>query len=99
MTLRGLIPLFVAVLGIVLLFWSFVSGISAALDGSGSGSLFWQVLFVLAALCVLGTVVLSIINIVKKRNVIASVGTLFVVFLPLAMVLMFVLLAGTLVGG
>lgn len=98
MTLRSLIPLFVAVLGVALLFWSFASGISASLDGSGSGSLFWQVLFVLAALCVLGTVVVSIINLVKKRNVIASVGTLFVVFLPLAMVLMFVVLAATLVG-
>jgi uncharacterized Tic20 family protein len=93
MTFRSLIPFFAAVLGVALLFWSFVAGISAALDGSGNGSLFWQVVFVLAAIAVLGTIVLSIINIVKKRAVVISVATLFVGVLPFIAIIILAVLA------
>lgn len=86
MTLRSFVPFIVAVLGVALLFWSFLAGISAALDGSGSGSVLWQVLFVVAALAVLATIVVSIINLVKRRAVIISVATLFVAVIPLVMI-------------
>ena len=86
MTFRALIPFLAAVVGVGLMFWSFVAGISAALDGSGNGSLFWQVLFILAAIAVLGTAVISIINLVKKRAVVISVATLFVAVIPLVMI-------------
>lgn len=90
MTLRSLIPFFVALVGVALLFWSFASGIAAALDGSGSGSAGWQLVFVLALLAVIAAIVLSIVNLVKKRDAVVSVATLFVTAVPLVIVLILV---------
>lgn len=86
MTFRALVPFFVALVGVALLFWSFVAGINAALDAGGSGSLFWQVVFILALLAVVGSIVISIINLVKKRAIIISVATLFVSIVPVVMI-------------
>ncbi len=86
MTFRALIPFFIALGAVALMFLSFVTGINAALDAGGSGSLFWQVVFVLSAVLLLATIVLSIVKIVKKRDVAISVATLFVGVAPLVVV-------------
>lgn len=98
MTLRALVPFFVALVGVALLFWSFVAGINAALNAGGSGSLFWQVVFVLAGLAVVGTIVISIINLVKKRAIVISVATLFVAIVPLVMIVILAVSAASAVS-
>lgn len=90
MTFRALIPFLVALGAVALMFWSFVAGINAALDAGGTGSLFWQLVFIAAALAVVGSIVLSIINLVKKRAVIISVATLVVAVVPLIAVVVLV---------
>lgn len=87
MTFRSLIPFIAALGGVALMFWSFAAGISAALDAGGTGSLFWQLMFILAAVLVLATIVVSIINLVRKRNVVISVATLFVAVIPFVVVI------------
>ena len=92
---RSLIPFFVVLAGVALLFWSFVSGIADALSGNSSGNVIWQVIFVLAALIVVATMVLSVINIVKKRSIVIAVATLFVGAIPLVMILVLAVMAAT----
>ncbi|WP_395639902.1 hypothetical protein [Pseudolysinimonas sp.] len=53
--------LLLAVLGAVGMSWSFVSGISAALDAGGSGATAYVVVFLVAAALVLAALVLSIV--------------------------------------
>lgn len=93
MTFRALIPFFIALGAVALMFLSFVTGINAALDAGGSGSLFWQVVFILSAILLIATLVLSIVKIVKKRDVVISVATLFVGVLPLVVVIILVVSA------
>jgi len=93
MTIRSLIPFFVAVAGVGLAFWVFATGISAALNGDGSGSLVWQVIFVLAVIAVIGTVVLSIIKLIRKQDIVIAVATLFVAVVPIVIVLIVVIAA------
>jgi len=93
MTFRALIPFFIALGAVALMFLSFVTGINAALDAGGSGSLFWQVVFILSAVLLIATLVLSIVKIVKKRDVVISVATLFVGVLPLVVVIILVVSA------
>jgi hypothetical protein len=59
------IALLLAVLGAAGMFRAFVSGVSAALDGSGSGADLYIVLFVVAAALVLVALVLSIVCLVR----------------------------------
>jgi len=93
MTFRGLLPFFGALVGVAIMFVSFSSGISAALNGGGAGSAFWQVLFVVAGLGVLATIILSIVKIVRKRDVVIAVATLFVGVVPLVAVVVLGVLA------
>jgi len=88
MTFRNLIPLFAALVGVGLMFWSFTAGISAALDAGGTGSLFWQLMFVLAGVLVLATIVISIVNLVRKRAIVISIVTLVVAIIPFVGVIM-----------
>jgi hypothetical protein len=55
------IALLLAVVGTAAMTWSFVVGVSAALDGSGSGATPYIVVFLVAALLVLAALVLSIV--------------------------------------
>ena len=55
------IALLLAVIGAVGMSWSFVTGISAALDGSGPGATPYIVVFVIAAVVVLAALILSIV--------------------------------------
>jgi len=55
------IALLLAIVGTVAMSWSFVVGVSAALDGSGSGAAPYLAVFLVAALLVLAALVLSIV--------------------------------------
>lgn len=61
----ALIALLLAVIGGAGMFWSFVSGISAALDGSGNGAGPFVVIFFVAAALVVAALVLSIVCLVR----------------------------------
>lgn len=55
------IALLLAVIGTAAMAWSFVNGVSAALDDSGSGAGAWVVVFLVAAVLVLAALVISIV--------------------------------------
>lgn len=55
------IALVLAVVGAGVMAWSFVNGISAALDASGSGATLYIVVFLVAAVLVLAGLVISIV--------------------------------------
>lgn len=55
------IALLLAVIGAAGMAWSFVAGVSAALDASGSGATHYVVVFLIAAALVLAGLVISIV--------------------------------------
>lgn len=55
------IALILAVVGAAAMAWSFVNGISAALDASGSGATPYIVVFLVAAVLVLAALVIGIV--------------------------------------
>ncbi len=55
------IALLLAVIGAAAMAWSFVNGVSAALDASGSGAGPYVVVFLIAAALVLAALVISIV--------------------------------------
>ncbi len=55
------VALLLAVIGAAALAWSFVNGVSAALDGSGSGAGPYEIVFLIAAALVLAALVISIV--------------------------------------
>lgn len=79
---RGVVPLVAAVLAIIGMYLSFVAGVTAALDGSGDGSLLWQVVFIVAGLVVVAALVLAVINLVTKRSVVLGIITIAVCLVP-----------------
>jgi hypothetical protein len=80
---RGVIGLIVAILGTALMAFSFVNGISAALDGSGSGASAFVALFLLGLAMVAAALVLAIVRLVQKRSRVIAVLTILVCALPL----------------
>jgi len=79
---RGVVGLVLAVVGVVLMSWSFVSGISAALDGSGSGAMPYEILFIAAAALVLAALVIAVVNLVRGRSRVIAVVTIVVAVIP-----------------
>lgn len=59
------IALVLAVVGAAGMSWSFVNGISAALDAGGNGAGLYIVLFLIAAVLVLAALVISIVCLVR----------------------------------
>ena len=47
-TTRGVIPLIAAIVGVAAMSWAFVTGISAALSGGGSGALPYEIVMRIA---------------------------------------------------
>lgn len=84
---RGVIPLLAAVVGVGLMAWSFATGVSAALDGSGAGSLVYQVIFIAAAVLVLASLVIAVINLVRGDSRPLAIITILVAFAPLIAVI------------
>ena len=63
---------------------SFVFGISAALDGSGSGSALFQVLFIVGLLLGLAAIVVSIVRLVRGAARGLPIATIVIALLPFA---------------
>lgn len=80
---RGVIPLLAAVVGVALMVWSFFTGIDVALSGSGSGSFGYQVIFIAAAVLVLASIVIAVVNLVRGHSRVLAVITILVAFSPL----------------
>jgi len=82
-TFWGVAPLVAAILGFVTLGWAFITGIGAALDGSGSGALPFEVIFILAALVLVAAFVTAIVNLVRGRFRVLAVITIVITMLPI----------------
>ena len=66
---------------------SFVFGIRAALDGSGSGSAVFQVVFILGLVMAAAAIVVSIVHLVRGARKALPIVTIVVALLPFAGVL------------
>ena len=82
-TFWGVAPLVAAILGFVTLSWAFITGIGAALDGSGSGALPFEVVFIIAALVLVAAFVTAIVNLVRGRFRVLAVITIVITMLPI----------------
>ena len=78
---RGIIPLIAVIVGLGLMAFSFFNGIAAALDGSGTGALGYQVIFIAAAVLVVASLVIAVINLVRGDSRVLAVVTIVVAFL------------------
>ena len=81
---RGVIPLIGAVVAAIVVPVSFVFGIGAALDGSGSGAGFFQVLFILGFALALAAIVMSIVALVRGAAKPLPILAIVVALLPFA---------------
>jgi len=82
-TFWGVAPLVAAILGFVTLSWAFITGIGAALDGSGSGALPFEVVFIIAALVLVAAFAAAVVNLVRARFRVLAVITMVIAVLPL----------------
>ena len=82
-TFWGVAPLVAALLGFLALSWAFITGIGAALDGSGSGALPFEVIFIIAALVLVAAFVTAIVNLVTARFRVLAVITIVITMLPI----------------
>lgn len=83
---RGVIPLLAAIVGTSLLAFSFVNGISAALDGDSNGAGGYVVLFLLGLVLVLSAVVIAIVQLVRRRSRVLAILTIVVCAVPLGII-------------
>ncbi len=83
-TSRGVVSLFAAIVGASLMAWGFVSGISAALDGSGNGAGLWVGVFLLGAALVLAALIIAIVRLVKGGSKPLALATIVIAALPIA---------------
>jgi len=90
---RGIVPLIAVIVGLGLMTWSFLNGIAAALDGSGTGALGYQVIFIAAAVLVVASLVIAVINLVRGDSRVLAIITIVVAFLPIVGVIVFAIAA------
>ena len=83
-TQRGVLALLAAIVGAAVMAFSFVYGISAALDGSGSGAGPYPVLFLIGAALVIAALVISVVRLVRGAPKALPVATIVVALLPTA---------------
>jgi membrane protease YdiL (CAAX protease family) len=86
-TKRGVIPLLVALVADVVLWVSFTNGISAALDGSGSGAGIWSVVFLVALVFLLIAGAIAITRLFRRESVVVNVITTVLFAVPVAILL------------
>jgi hypothetical protein len=67
-----------------LMFWSFVAGIQAALDGSGSGPGGWVALFFASALVAIATMGFALVGVIRAQRKALWIIAFCVSLLPLA---------------
>jgi len=88
---RGVPALIGAIASAIAVPVSFVFGIRAALDGGGSGSAAFQVIFILGLLLALAAIVVSVVHLVRGARRALPIVTILVALLPLAGVLVVLL--------
>jgi hypothetical protein len=88
------IALLLAVVGTAAMTWSFGAGVSAALDGSGSGATPYVVVFLAAAVLVLAALVLSIVCLARGLARGIAGLALAVALVPIVVVVILRLAAG-----
>jgi glucan phosphoethanolaminetransferase (alkaline phosphatase superfamily) len=84
---RGVIGIVAALVGTFVMAFSFVNGISTALDGDSSGAGGYVALFFLGLALVIAALVFAIVHIVQKRSRILAVLTILVAAVPLGTIL------------
>ncbi|MCU1580352.1 MAG: hypothetical protein JWP19_2556 [Rhodoglobus sp.] len=84
---RGVVGVIAALVGAFVLAFSFVNGISAALDGDSSGAGGYVALFFLGLALVIAALVFGIVHLVQKRSRILAVLTILVAAVPLGTIL------------
>ncbi len=94
-TQRGVIPLLAAFFGGMIMAFSFAFGIPAALDGGGSGSLVYQVLFLVGAVLVVAALITAIVQLVRGRSRVLSIVTVLVALVPLVTVIFIAIVANS----
>ena len=87
-TSRGVIPLVAVVLGVIAMAWAFVTGISAALSGGGSGALPYEIVFIVAAVVVFVALIMAIVNLARRRSRVLAVVTIIVALVPIIAVVL-----------
>jgi len=80
---RGVIGLVAAILGTALVAFSFVNGISSALDGNSDGAGGFVALFLLGAALVLIALALAIIRVIRGHARVLSIITIVVAAIPI----------------
>ncbi len=84
---RGVIGLIAAILGTALMAFSFVNGISAALDGDSDGAGGFVALFLFGGALVLVALVMAIVRLIRGRARVLSVVTIVVAAIPIATII------------
>lgn len=83
----SVIAVLLAVLGAAAMFWSFVNGVNAALDGGGSGATPFVVVFLVAAAAVLAALIIGVTCLIKGRSRALSIVAILVALVPVVAVI------------
>ena len=78
----------VALASVTLMFCAFLAGIVDILDAAPALIVFWQVVFAVAVIVALATIVISIVNLVKRQDGVLSVATLLVPVIPIMLIVL-----------
>lgn len=84
---RGVIPLLIAIVADIVLWVSFTNGISAALDGSGSGAGAWPIVFLVALAFLLAAGAMAITRLIRRESMVVNVITTLLFAIPVATLL------------
>lgn len=79
--------LIATIVGAVVMAWSFVAGVSAALDSGGSGATVYVILFLAAGALVLAGLVIGIVNLVRGRSRVIAAVTIVIGLIPVIAVI------------
>jgi len=90
---RGIYPIIAAVVAVAILAFAFVSGLAAALNGAGTGTFGWVLLFFLMAVVLLAVLLVSIRNFVRAESRVLSVIAIVVTLLPVLTIAIFAVLS------
>lgn len=83
---RGVIALILALVSDVMLWVSFSNGISAALDGSGSGAGAWPVVFLVFLVLLLVSGVTAILHLIKRESLVVNIITVVLFAVPVVLI-------------
>ncbi len=84
---RGVVPLLIAIVADIVLWVSFTNGISAALDGSGSGAGAWPVVFLIALVFLLLAGAMAITRLFRRESIVVNTITTVLFAIPVAILL------------